>query len=177
MSVDVSKEADNIRHKTYGLEVRGSLADGIEKVADEVNGFESGVEQKEEDFETNLIEKQNEYEGNLSNKENNFEESINNRQVNYESSLNSRQDEYESNINKAENVRISSENTRQSNESIRQTNESTRQGNEVSRQTVYNDFRNYVNSASNIGRVPYLFNGGDYGDTSPTGLTLNGGDY
>lgn len=64
-----------------------------------------------------------------------------------------------------------------SNESTRQANESTRQANESTRQTVYDEFRNIVNTSTEINRVPYLFDGGDFGDSTTPVLTLDGGDF
>lgn len=165
MSVDVSKECDFINQAIKGGEVRSSLSGGIQKIADEVNKFENDTEQH-----------QNDYENDLTQKENDFEKNVTNQQNNYESNLNTRQDEYESNINKSESIRIANENTRQENEDTRESNEVTRQGNETTRQTVYNEFRNFVNTAQQINRVPYLVDGGNLGDTSSTGLTLDGGD-
>ena len=70
--------------------------------------------------------------------------------------------------------------TRKNNEDTRISNENTRIANETSRQTVYNDFRNFVNSAEQINRVPYLFDGGDFGDSGDTGtwvLSMDGGSF
>lgn len=69
---------------------------------------------------------------------------------------------------------------RKNNENTRITNENIRQANETSRQTVYNDFRDFVNSAEQINRVPYLFDGGDFGDSGDQGtwaLSIEGGSF
>jgi len=70
--------------------------------------------------------------------------------------------------------------TRQGNENTRISNENIRIANETSRQTVYNDFRDFVNSAEQINRVPYLFDGGDFGDSGDLGtwvLSIEGGSF
>jgi hypothetical protein len=97
-------------------------------------------------------------------------EAISNQQDLYESNLTSRQDTFEQRLNDAETVRSNNENTRQF-------NEQTRQANEATRQNIYNEFRDFVNTAQQINRVPYLFDGGDFGDISSPVLTLNGGDF
>lgn len=103
----------------------------------------------------------------------------------------------------SENTRVSNEITRQNQESTRvntfntneatrqstfsfnettrqntfNTNEATRQANETVRETMYNQFETFVNSTQQINRIPYLFDGGDFGDTSTAVLSINGGDF
>ena len=120
MSVDVSQEADYIRHKTYGREVRGSLADGITKIADEVNkyedtqnqeqaNFEDAQKKEQTDYETSITKQQNDYESKINNefgdykdaltkKENNFEAAQKQEQVSYESKINSEFGDFKNNM-------------------------------------------------------------------------------
>lgn len=64
------------------------------------------------------------------------------------------------------------------NEPIRIENEKIRQVNEISRQYVYDEFRNIVNTSETINRVPYLLDGGDFGDDSePVDKVVDGGDF
>ena len=70
--------------------------------------------------------------------------------------------------------------TRKNNEDARISNENTRIANEGSRQTVYNDFRDMLNTSEKIGRLPYLFDGGAFGDSGDTSnwvLSMDGGSF
>ncbi|MBV4423668.1 hypothetical protein [Clostridium tyrobutyricum] len=95
-----------------------------------------------------------------------------------------RQNDYESNVNKQwsdyKEVMDADEVTRKNNEDTRISNENIRIANEGSRQTVYNDFRNMLNTSEKIGRLPYLFDGGAFGDSGDTNnwvLSMDGGSF
>lgn len=94
-----------------------------------------------------------------------------------------------------ENIRINNENTRQSQEQSRSTtfinNEAARQNtfdtnetarsdtfntNEVERDSVIAQFKAWYNSSSLTGRLPFVIDGGNFGD-SRTGATYDGGDF
>lgn len=145
---NITDKTTQIRNAVYGKDVREAIASGIEAISNQ----------------------QDLYEQNLTSRQDTFETSITNRQNDYESNLTSRQDTFEQRLNDAETVRSNNENTRQF-------NEQTRQANEATRQNIYNEFRDFVNTAQQINRVPYLFDGGDFGDISSPVLTLNGGDF
>jgi len=95
-----------------------------------------------------------------------------------------RQDDYEENINKQwsdyKEIMDADEATRKNNEDTRISNENIRIANEGTRQTVYNDFRDMLNTSEQIGRLPYLFDGGAFDDSGDTGtwtLSMDGGSF
>lgn len=148
MAIDVSQFTIPIKTAVKARDVRDNIANGIDAIASEVNNYEEQLSSDNDQFKEDATKQQNDYESNVNGQWNTYKQGMN-----------------------------VDESTRQQNEDTRINDETIRKANEATRQVVYNDFRNYVNSASNIGRVPYLFDGGDYGDTAQTGLTLNGGDY
>ena len=83
-----------------------------------------------------------------------------------------------------ENTRIANENTRQTQESNRQnifnTNETARSDtfntNEVERDAIMTQFKAWYNSSSLTGRLPFIIDGGNFGD-SRTGATYDGGNF
>ena len=98
-------------------------------------------------------------------------------------------------IDSQEATRQSNENTRQSQEGIRQstfdTNETNRQTsfnnnetsrqntfdtNEVERDSVIAQFKAWYNSSSLTGRLPFMIDGGNFGDPR-NGPTYDGGDF
>ena len=94
-------------------------------------------------------------------------------------------------IDAQEATRISNENTRISNENIRQTQETARQTtfetnesarsdtfttNEIERDAVIAQFKAWYNSSSLTGRLPFMIDGGNFGD-SRAGATYDGGDF
>lgn len=156
---NIRDKTAQIRQAVYGKDVRENIASGIEAISDQ-----------QDSYEQNLTDRQNDYETIVNNEWNN----------------------YKTNMDAAEQTREVNEDIRQSNEQIRQDtfnnnettrqntfnqNETTRQANEVTRQEVYTEFRDFVNTAQQINRVPYLFDGGDFGDTSSAVLTIDGGDF
>jgi hypothetical protein len=104
---------------------------------------------------------------------NNFEEDSTNQQNDYESNVNGQWNNYKENMDADEAMRKNNEDTRIG-------NENTRIANEDSRQTVYNDFRDMLNTSEKVGRLPYLFDGGAFGDNGDTGtwaLSMDGGSF
>ena len=83
-----------------------------------------------------------------------------------------------------ENTRIANENQRQTQEQNRintfNTNEGNRQSlfstNETERDAVITQFKAWYNSSSLTGRLPFVIDGGNFGD-SRTGATYDGGDF
>ncbi len=151
MAIDVSKRTAQIRTAIYGKDVRENIAGGIEDIAGEVNQFEEDSTNQQTEFQKGITKRQNDYESNVNNQWNNYKEVMD-------------QDEL----------------TRKNNEDARQSNETVRIANEGSRQTVYNDFRDMLNTSEKIGRLPYLFDGGAFGDGGDTGtwtLSMDGGSF
>ena len=66
--------------------------------------------------------------------------------------------------------------TRQSNENTRQSQETTRVNNETERDAVIAQFKAWYNSSSLTGRLPFVIDGGNFGD-SRTGATYDGGNF
>ncbi|WP_368488429.1 hypothetical protein [Clostridium sp. BJN0013] len=97
-------------------------------------------------------------------------EDIANDVNNFEGNINNQWSVYKQNMDANESNRGTNENNRISNEIIRQTNEGIRQ-------TVYNDFRDFVNIAQQINRVPYLFDGGSFGDPGNWILSMDGDSF
>ena len=87
-------------------------------------------------------------------------------------------------IDSQEQSRISNETIRQSQEASRvstfDTNEGNRQSlfstNETERDAVITQFKAWYNSSSLTGRLPFVIDGGNFGD-SRTGATYDGGDF
>ena len=83
-----------------------------------------------------------------------------------------------------ENTRIANENQRQTQEQNRintfNTNEGNRQSlfstNETERDAVIAQFKAWYNSSSLTGRLPFVIDGGNFGD-SRTGATYDGGNF
>ena len=83
-----------------------------------------------------------------------------------------------------ENTRIANENQRQTQEQNRintfDTNEGNRQSlfstNETERDAVITQFKAWYNSSSLTGRLPFVIDGGNFGD-SRTGATYDGGNF
>ena len=83
-----------------------------------------------------------------------------------------------------ENTRIANENQRQTQEQNRMntfnTNETARSDtfntNETERDAVIARFKTWYNSSSLTGRLPFVIDGGNFGD-SRTGATYDGGDF
>ena len=139
-----------IRQATYGKDVRESIASGIEAINSEVVSTTG---------RQNVIDSQ------------------------------------ESTRIANENTRIANENTRQTQETARQstfnTNETNRQNtfdtnetarldtfntNEVERDSIIAQFKAWYNSSSLTGRLPFVIDGGNFGD-SRNGATYDGGDF
>ena len=84
-----------------------------------------------------------------------------------------------------ENTRIANENTRQTQESNRQnifnTNETARSDtfntNEVERDAIMTQFKAWYNSSSLTGRLPFVIDGGNFGDSRTGAATYDGGDF
>ncbi|QXE20456.1 hypothetical protein [Clostridium sp. 001] len=152
MAVDVSKEADYIRHKTYGIEVRGSLADGITKIADEVNKYEDTQNQEQADFENAQKKEQSNYENKIDTEFDNYKSDLTKDENDFQTAQRKEQSDYETKMDdkwsgykkimdtdeairkQNEDIRQSNEQTRESNEAVRQSNETTRKQNEIVRQ-------------------------------------------
>ena len=94
-------------------------------------------------------------------------------------------------IDGQEQTRINNENTRIANENQRQTQEQNRintfnsnetarsdtfNTNEVERDSVIAQFKAWYNSSSLTGRLPFVIDGGNFGD-SRNGATYDGGDF
>ena len=87
-------------------------------------------------------------------------------------------------IDSQEQTRISNETIRQSQEATRRntfdTNEGNRQSlfssNETERDAVIAQFKAWYNSSSLTGRLPFVIDGGNFGD-SRTGATYDGGNF
>lgn len=151
VAVDVSKECNFINQAIRGGEVRSSLSGGILKIADEVNRFEDDTSEQQNNFKENITKQQNDYESNVNGQWSTYKQTMD-----------------------------ADEATRESNENTRINNETTRQTNEGSRQTVYNEFRDFVNTSTHVNRVPYLFDGGAFGDSGDTNnwvLSMDGGSF
>lgn len=151
MAVDVSQRTAQIRTAVHGKDVRENIAGGIEDIANDENNFEESITQQEDNFETSITKQQDDY----------------------EADVNGQWSTYKQNMD-------ADEATRQANENTRISNETTRQANENTRQTVYNDFRDMLNTSDKIGRLPYLFDGGAFGDGGDSGtwtLSMDGGSF
>lgn len=155
MAVDVSKEADYIRHAKKGKDVREALASGIEAIAGDENQFETdmmqqetdyqrGVEQRIKDFETAQQKEQADYEtkidvefdnykSDLIKQENDFEATQEKEQSDYEAKMDDKWSGYKKTMDSDESIRKQNEDTRQSNEQTRESNEAVRQSNETIR--------------------------------------------
>jgi hypothetical protein len=147
---NVTEKVASIRQAVYGKDVRESIASGIEAINDEVVSTTS---------RQNVIDSQE-------------QTRINN-----------------------ENIRQSQEASRQSQESVRtnifntnedareatfNTNENNRQDifstNEVDRDATIAQFQNWYNTSSLTGKLPFMIDGGDFGDPIEGGV-YDGGDF
>ena len=147
---NIADKVAQIRQAIFGKDVRESIASGIEAINSEVV--------------------------NTTNRQNAIDAQEATRQSN-------------------ENTRITNENTRQTQETDRKstfnTNETARQTafdtnetarsdtfntNEVERDSVIAQFKAWYNSSSLTGRLPFVIDGGNFGD-SRTGATYDGGDF
>lgn len=151
VAVDVSKRTAQIRTAVHGKDVRENIAGGIEDIANDENNFEESIDKNQEDFKNKIVNEQNKYEAKVNNEWSDYKE-----------------------------IMDSDESIRKANEEIRQSNETVRIANEGTRQTVYNDFRDMLNTSEKIGRLPYLFDGGAFGDSGDTNnwvLSMDGGSF
>mgnify|MGYP000849547461 CR=1 FL=1 len=145
--VDVSQEIALILQAIYGKQVRGSLGNGIKKIADEVNKFEDDTTKQQNQFEQDITKQQNDYETNVTGQWSGYKE-----------------------------IMDTDETARKNNENTRIGNESTRQNNEGLRQDMYVDFRSYTNELATVGKISYEIDGGWIGDEDDgTGLNIDGG--
>lgn len=67
MSVDVSQETNLINTAINGKDVRGSLANGITKIADEVNSFEGDIDNRQNSVETRQTNLENTFTAEIEN--------------------------------------------------------------------------------------------------------------
>lgn len=161
-----------IRQAIYGKDVRESIASGIEAINSEVANTTSrqnvidGQEQSRIDAEntrkSNELTRQNQEQSRINTFNTNETNRINTFSANEtgrQTVFNNKQSEMESEFN---------------------TNETNRQGvfnnNESARDEVINQFKEWYNSTTLVGRLPLFINGGDFGDPK-TGYILDGGDF
>lgn len=76
----------------------------------------------------------------------------------------------------AENLRMAAEEDRANAENIRMANEHCRKFNEIERQATILQFKNWYNNSSLTGRLPFMIDGGDFGD-NVEGSLYDGGDF
>lgn len=173
MSVDVSQQANLIRQAIHGKDVREALASGIETISNDVNSFEVNIGQQEDKFENNITKKENDFETAITKQQNDYETDLNKNQSDYETKVNKDWYDYKTVMDADEAAIQNNENTRKDNETVRLANEDTRQ-------TIYNEFRDFVNTSTHVNRVPYLFDGGSFGDSGDQGtwtLSMDGGSF
>lgn len=76
MAIDISTELNNIKSATYGEQVRGSIHDGIQKIANSVNTMETSLNSTLSTGMTNLNNRANTIESNLNTRANTIESTL-----------------------------------------------------------------------------------------------------
>ena len=158
---NIADKVAQIRQAIFGKDVRESIASGIEAINSEV---------------VSTTARQNVIDGQEATRQSNE-----NTRIANENTRQTQETDRKSTFNTNETARKSTFNT---NETARQTtfdtNETARSDtfntNEVERDSVIAQFKAWYNSSSLTGRLPFVIDGGNFGD-SRTGATYDGGDF
>ena len=165
---DIASKVAQIRQATYGKDVRESIASGIEAINSEVvntTNRQNAIDAQEATRQSNentRIANENQRQTQEQNRINTFNTNEGNRQSLFSTNENQRQTQEQNRMN-----------TFNTNETARSDTFNT---NETERDAVIAQFKAWYNSSSLTGRLPFVIDGGNFGD-SRTGATYDGGNF
>ena len=147
---NIADKVAQIRQAIFGKDVRESIASGIEAINSEV---------------VNTTNRQNAIDSQEATRQSNENTRIANE--------NQRQTQEQNRINTFNTNETARQTTFDTNETARSDTFNT---NETERDTVIAQFKAWYNSSSLTGRLPFVIDGGNFGD-SRTGVTYDGGNF